>query len=189
MFADFLVREKNAFYTSLDEMDFFSRASHEVNVISILSNSILSSKSLSRYSLEETSHYARRQERQSYGGLDKNVFKGDSRDYNIDEMSAEFSVDDASFKPAKQRDPDEKCSAKQVFHRYKVEEGWHESVAKTLALMDFEKINYELIEQVVVYIAEGGSSSQPLAREGSILIFLPGMAEISTLHDQLQSNR
>merc|ERR1740128_859272 len=142
-----------------------------------------------RYSLEETSPYARRQERQNHGGLDKNVFKGDSRDYNMDEMSAEFIMDNANFKPAKFREPDEKCSSKQVFHRYKVEEGWSEPVARTLALMDFEKINYELIEQTVVYIAEGGSSSQPLAREGSILIFLPGMAEIQTLHEQLSSNR
>jgi len=144
---------------------------------------------LTRYSLEENSPFARRPERSNYGGLDKNVFQGDPGDMNMDELSAEVLLKDGNFKPAKDKDPDEKCSTKQIFHRYKVDCGWSEGVGRTLARMDFEKINYELIEKVVRYIVEGGSQQQPLPREGSILVFLPGMAEISTLHETLASNR
>ena len=53
--------------------------------------------------------------------------------------------------------------------------GWGDEVANTLARMDFERINYELIEHVLRFIVEGGSKDRPLPKEGSILIFLPGI--------------
>ena len=45
---------------------------------------------------------------------------------------------------------------------------------KSLALMDFEKINYELIEHVLMFIVDGGGRDINLPKEGSILVFLPG---------------
>ena len=50
--------------------------------------------------------------------------------------------------------------------------------------MDFEKINYDLIEAVIEYILEGPDFPQ----KGSILVFLPGLQEIMTLYDQICKN-
>ena len=41
-----------------------------------------------------------------------------------------------------------------------------------MARMDFDKINYDLIEHTLEYIAEGEHN---YPRTGSILVFLPGM--------------
>ena len=54
------------------------------------------------------------------------------------------------------------------------------SSAQTLSKMDFNKIDYDLIEAVLVHIVECAPNSR-----GSVLVFLPGMQEITTLHDQL----
>ena len=51
--------------------------------------------------------------------------------------------------------------------------------AKTLSKMDFTKIDYDLIEATLVHIVDNYPS------KGSILVFLPGMQEIMTLHDQV----
>lgn len=44
------------------------------------------------------------------------------------------------------------------------------------------QINLELVEHVLHYIVDG---DHRWPREGAILIFLPGIAEIMTLHDLL----
>jgi ATP-dependent RNA helicase DHX57 len=46
--------------------------------------------------------------------------------------------------------------------------------------MDPIKLNYKLIEAAITQIVAGEHS---FPTTGSILLFLPGMAEISTLHD------
>ncbi len=46
-------------------------------------------------------------------------------------------------------------------------------------MMDFEKIDYDLIEKTLLHIVERYPS------EGSILVFLPGMQEIMTAFDQV----
>ncbi|QQP35127.1 DEAH (AspGluAlaAsp/His) box polypeptide 57, partial [Caligus rogercresseyi] len=56
-------------------------------------------------------------------------------------------------------------------------------VCSTLSKMNFKQIDYDLIQASLEYIT--GSS---FPNEGSILIFLPGMAEISNLYDQLSSH-
>lgn len=56
-------------------------------------------------------------------------------------------------------------------------------VIKALENMDHKKINYELIEKLVVYICDAYKND-----DGAILIFLPGLAEISTLLDLLQNS-
>lgn len=58
-------------------------------------------------------------------------------------------------------------------------------VQRTLAFMDHEKINYDLIENLIVWILSG---KHEYPRQGSILVFLPGLAEISTMYEQLQRN-
>ena len=72
-----------------------------------------------------------------------------------------------------------------MYERYR---DWSETTANTLALMDWEKINYDLVEAMVVFVADGGTRDCPLPTEGSILVFLPGMQEIMTLHDNLSSH-
>ena len=52
-------------------------------------------------------------------------------------------------------------------------------VRKTLATMDHEKIDYDLIEKTLVHIVKN------FPNEGSILVFLPGMQEIMTAFDQV----
>ena len=58
---------------------------------------------------------------------------------------------------------------------------YSETTWKSLQVIDEEKINYELMELLVALIADE-------YEEGAILIFLPGMAEIRTLHDRLRAN-
>lgn len=47
---------------------------------------------------------------------------------------------------------------------------------------EYFQINLDLVEHVLTYIVEGDHS---WPREGAILIFLPGIGEIMSLHDQL----
>ncbi|KAK3925802.1 Putative ATP-dependent RNA helicase DHX57 [Frankliniella fusca] len=77
---------------------------------------------------------------------------------------------------------DEMLSLPQLMARYN---GYSMSTVKTLYLMDPEKVNYDLIETVVTYIANG---DHDYPRKGSILVFLPGIAEIRTLYNQLNDN-
>ncbi|XP_068628246.1 putative ATP-dependent RNA helicase DHX57 [Battus philenor] len=59
------------------------------------------------------------------------------------------------------------------------------ATCKNMYLMDSEKINLELIEHILTYIVEG---DHEWPKEGAILVFLPGIAEIMSLHDQLLEN-
>jgi ATP-dependent RNA helicase DHX57 len=79
-------------------------------------------------------------------------------------------------RPAKDDKPDEKLSSKQIFLRYSK---FGEKVCKTLSTMDFEKIDYDLIEATLLHIVDC------YPKEGSILVFLPGMQEIMTAFDQV----
>ncbi|EFA01881.1 putative ATP-dependent RNA helicase DHX57 [Tribolium castaneum] len=53
---------------------------------------------------------------------------------------------------------------------------------KNLLLMDPEVVNNELIETVLTWIVSGEHN---YPRKGTILVFLPGIAEITSLYDQL----
>uniref|UniRef100_I3MT40 Putative ATP-dependent RNA helicase DHX57 n=1 Tax=Ictidomys tridecemlineatus TaxID=43179 RepID=I3MT40_ICTTR len=77
--------------------------------------------------------------------------------------------------------PDQQLDFKQLLARYK---GVSKSVIKTMSIMDFEKVNLELIEALLEWIVNGKHSYPP----GAILVFLPGLAEIKMLYEQLQSN-
>jgi len=140
---------------------------------------------LTRYTLEENSPYARKiHERDNRYD---NAFAGDARDAYMDQLGGTdlLGAGENNFKPAKPGNPDEKCDPKQIYQRYA---GCSDAVRKTLSIMDYEKINYDLIEAAVIYIADGGKKGAELPREGSILVFLPGMQEIMTLYDNLNSH-
>lgn len=78
---------------------------------------------------------------------------------------------------------DENLSITDIYGRYR---DYPRSVCKTLFLMDPLKINPELIEAVMRYIIDVNESGWP--NEGSILIFLPGLAEIQAVHDALSES-
>lgn len=78
--------------------------------------------------------------------------------------------------------PDENLTVSQLNRRYKE---YSKRTCKNLFLMDPNKLNYELVETVIMWIVAGEHS---FPAEGSVLVFLPGMAEISTLHNQLMDN-
>ncbi|XP_028917678.1 putative ATP-dependent RNA helicase DHX57 isoform X2 [Ornithorhynchus anatinus] len=77
--------------------------------------------------------------------------------------------------------PDQQLNFKQLMARYK---GVSKSVIKTMSVMDMEKVNLELIEALLEWIVDGKHSYPP----GAVLVFLPGLAEIKQLYEQLQSN-
>lgn len=65
-----------------------------------------------------------------------------------------------------------------------------EGAARTLQTMDPDKINFELIEEIVLFIDRHYSAASANDDgNGAILIFLPGMAEITQCMEQLLSNR
>nr|XP_020832636.1 putative ATP-dependent RNA helicase DHX57 isoform X3 [Phascolarctos cinereus] len=77
--------------------------------------------------------------------------------------------------------PDQQLNFKQLAARYP---GFSKSVIKTMSVMDLEKVNLELIEALLEWIVDGMHSYPP----GAVLVFLPGLAEIKMLYEQLQSN-
>lgn len=77
---------------------------------------------------------------------------------------------------------DENLSLAEVFARYA---DYSRATCKTLFLADPMRINPELVEAVLRYIVAG---EHDWPREGTILIFLPGLAEIQTLHDALNDS-
>lgn len=81
---------------------------------------------------------------------------------------------------------------------------------KTIAKMDLDKINMDLVEMLLEWIIDGKhdyppgtNPAEPRARRfiadavltvcfhrpGAILVFLPGLAEIKMLYEQLMCNR
>uniref|UniRef100_A0A182VRY0 RNA helicase n=1 Tax=Anopheles minimus TaxID=112268 RepID=A0A182VRY0_9DIPT len=79
---------------------------------------------------------------------------------------------------------DENLKMADMFARYAE---YSKQTCKALYLMDPLRINPELIEHVLTYIVDDTSHSWP--REGSILIFLPGLAEIQTVHESLAESK
>ncbi|XP_034283369.1 putative ATP-dependent RNA helicase DHX57 [Pantherophis guttatus] len=77
--------------------------------------------------------------------------------------------------------PDQTLTFQQLLIRYK---GVSRSVLKTMANMDLDKVNFELIEALLEWIVSGKHLYPP----GAVLIFLPGLAEIQALYNRLQSN-
>jgi ATP-dependent RNA helicase DHX57 len=90
----------------------------------------------------------------------------------------------ANEAPPAKRAKDEKLSLSEIFCRYM---DYSRRTCKTLYLMDPLKINPELIECVLTYIVDSNDHDWP--RDGSILVFLPGLAEIQSVYDALNDSK
>lgn len=78
---------------------------------------------------------------------------------------------------------DENLSLTQIVCRY---QGYNKQTHKNLYVMDHDQINFELIESILEWIIFG---EHDYPKTGSILIFLPGFAEIISLKDLLYENK
>lgn len=86
--------------------------------------------------------------------------------------------------PAKSVEPsnkikDEDLAFAQLLARYK---DYTHVCCKNICLMDPTVVNNELIESLLMWIVFG---EHKYPRQGTILVFLPGIAEITNLYDQL----
>ncbi|XP_054033244.1 putative ATP-dependent RNA helicase DHX57 [Dryobates pubescens] len=131
---------------------------------------------MTRYVLEDSSPYRRKakQEKQS-GRHERTAFEEVEEDLRCAGML------EGSDRAVRDSDPDQKLTLKQLLVRYK---GVSKTVLKTMSAMDLDKVNLELIEALLEWIVAGRHSYPP----GAVLIFLPGLAEIKMLYEQLQSN-
>ncbi|XP_045484488.1 putative ATP-dependent RNA helicase DHX57 [Pieris rapae] len=121
---------------------------------------------LTNYVLEENGHFARK------------IKKADKKVDFETEIETSDVRSEACVEP-KVSIRDENLTISQVLARYPK---CNRVTWKNLFLMDTEKINIELIEHVLTYIVSGDHN---WPKEGAILIFLPGIGEIMSLHDQL----
>lgn len=133
------------------------------------------------YVIEDGSPYMRSgKQNQSTTGARS---RGDLRDV-VDDLSDDvwnfMSFCNKDF--VKDSVPDQQLSLQDLTIRYK---DTKKSVLKTIATMDLDKINMDLVESLLEWIVEGKHNYPP----GAVLVFLPGLAEIKMLYEQLQSNR
>ncbi|KAM8809718.1 putative ATP-dependent RNA helicase DHX57 isoform 1-T1 [Eudromia elegans] len=132
---------------------------------------------MTRYVLEDSSPYRRKtkQENKQNGRHKRTAFEEVEEDLRRAGILGE--VDTA----VRDSDPDQKLTLKQLLARYK---GVNKAVLKTMSVMDLDKVNLELIEALLEWILTGRHSYPP----GAVLVFLPGLAEIKMLYEQLQTN-
>uniref|UniRef100_A0A663N2K3 Putative ATP-dependent RNA helicase DHX57 n=1 Tax=Athene cunicularia TaxID=194338 RepID=A0A663N2K3_ATHCN len=132
---------------------------------------------MTRYVLEDGSPYRRKtkQENKQNGRQKRTAFE------EVEEDLRRAGILEGTDTVVRDSDPDQKLTLKQLLTRYK---GVNKMVLKTMSVMDLDKINLELIEALLEWIVAGRHSYPP----GAVLIFLPGLAEIKMLYEQLQSN-
>ncbi|XP_027745036.1 putative ATP-dependent RNA helicase DHX57 [Empidonax traillii] len=132
---------------------------------------------MTRYVLEDCSPYRRKakQENKQNGRHKRTAFE------EVEEDLRRAGLLEGTDTVVRDSDPDQKLTLKQLLTRYK---GVNKAVLKTMSLMDLDKVNLELIEALLEWIVAGRHSYPP----GAVLIFLPGLAEIKMLYEQLQSN-
>ncbi|KAK7487044.1 hypothetical protein BaRGS_00021714, partial [Batillaria attramentaria] len=138
---------------------------------------------ITKYVVEDNSPYARLQKKSSnVSGKKKKDFTLSYADA-IEESLMGLSLQgyDEDDEPS-DRMRDDKLNVKQLMARYP---DCSKRTIRTMALMDLEKINYDLILLLLEWIVSGDHSHP---KEGGILIFLPGFAEIQTMLDTLLSS-
>ncbi|XP_066141105.1 putative ATP-dependent RNA helicase DHX57 [Euwallacea fornicatus] len=113
------------------------------------------------YILEDCSEFARK-------------IKNDS-----DYLEAMMAKSELSVNKPMARIKDENLSIQQIIARY---EGYSLKTCKNLFLMDTDKINNDLIENVLTWVVRG---KHDYPKTGTILVFLPGIGEITALYEQL----
>ncbi|XP_071780554.1 putative ATP-dependent RNA helicase DHX57 [Centroberyx gerrardi] len=135
-----------------------------------------------RYVIEDGSPYMR-SGKQNFSSTSGRGGKGGPKDMvdNLgDDMWNFMSFCKKDF--VKDSIPDQQLSLQDLTVRYK---DTKKSVLKTMAAMDLDKINMDLVESLLEWIVDGGHNYPP----GAVLVFMPGLAEIKMLYEQLQSNR
>ncbi|XP_066909694.1 putative ATP-dependent RNA helicase DHX57 isoform X2 [Halyomorpha halys] len=126
---------------------------------------------MTHYRLEEYSMYSRK------------IGKQNSRDLDSLDQECELAdIQRRNLLAPDKKNRDEFLPICQFFYRYRE---FPRPVIKTLYLLDLDRINNDLIECALMWIIEG-NHQYPM--EGSILIFLPGIAEILSLRDALQAH-
>ncbi|XP_019623182.1 PREDICTED: putative ATP-dependent RNA helicase DHX57 isoform X1 [Branchiostoma belcheri] len=131
------------------------------------------------YVIEENSPYARSMK--PSGGASK--MKVSSRREFFEDVTEQLkSLEVSGVKPPKDSTPDQNLNLQEMLYRYT---DLRKSVVKTLATMDFEKINNDLMEALLEWIVLG---DHQYPKDGAVLVFLPGLAEITSLYEQLQSS-
>ncbi|XP_062238663.1 putative ATP-dependent RNA helicase DHX57 [Platichthys flesus] len=132
------------------------------------------------YVIEDGSPYMRSGKQNMSGGRTSKVEPRNMVDDLGDDMwnFMSFSKKDT----VKDSIPDQQLSLQDLTVRYR---DTKKSVLKTMSAMDLDKINMDLVESLLEWIVDGKHNYPP----GAVLVFLPGLAEIKTLYEQLQSNR
>ncbi|XP_072265233.1 putative ATP-dependent RNA helicase DHX57 [Pyxicephalus adspersus] len=133
-----------------------------------------------RYVIEDTSPYHRSSRHSS---TKEKPNKGKSYEEILGELDYEINgaLRIQESRVLKDNMPDQQLSFNELCTRYS---DVSKSIINTLSNMDLDKINLELIELLLEWIIDGNHSYPP----GAVLVFLPGMAEIKLLYEQLQSN-
>ncbi|XP_070784836.1 putative ATP-dependent RNA helicase DHX57 isoform X3 [Enoplosus armatus] len=136
----------------------------------------------SRYVIEDGSPYIRsgKQNSSSTSGRGSKVDPRGMVDDLGDDMWNFMSFTKKDF--VKDSVPDQQLSLQELTVRYK---DTKKSVLKTISAMDLDKINMDLVESLLEWIVDGKHNYPP----GAVLVFLPGLAEIKVLYEQLKSNR
>ncbi|XP_066172783.1 putative ATP-dependent RNA helicase DHX57 isoform X2 [Sylvia atricapilla] len=130
---------------------------------------------LTRYVLEDSSPYRRKVKQEQNGRHKRTAFE------EVEEDLRRAGLLETTDTMVRDSDPDQKLTLKQLLTRYK---GVSKAVLKTMSVMDLDKVNLELIEALLEWIVTGKHTYPP----GAVLIFLPGLAEIKMLYEQLQTN-
>uniref|UniRef100_A0A8C5T3U5 Putative ATP-dependent RNA helicase DHX57 n=1 Tax=Malurus cyaneus samueli TaxID=2593467 RepID=A0A8C5T3U5_9PASS len=161
--------------------ELFSQYFHSCPIISIpgekhsfLSSSIVVEICF-QYVLEDSSPYRRKVKQEQNARHKRTAFE------EVEEDLRRAGLLETTDTVVRDSDPDQKLTLKQLLIRYK---GVSKAVLKTMSVMDLDKVNLELIEALLEWIVAGRHSYPP----GAVLIFLPGLAEIKMLYEQLQTN-
>ncbi|XP_076442712.1 putative ATP-dependent RNA helicase DHX57 [Babylonia areolata] len=138
------------------------------------------------YIIEERSPYGRSQQKPPDKGRELNMKQGRKKKGTLSYADAiEESLMGLSLggwgsdDEPDDKKQDEHLNVKEMSARYP---GLSKRTIKTMATMDLEKINYDLILSLLSWIV---SDKHEYPKEGAILVFLPGFAEIQSLMDLL----
>ncbi|XP_073776686.1 putative ATP-dependent RNA helicase DHX57 isoform X2 [Danio rerio] len=135
-----------------------------------------------RYVIEDGSPYRRSTKLNRSSGPGGTTGKGRALVEDFDDDGGWSFTSFRNKESVKDSVPDQQLSQQDLTVRYS---NYSKSVVKTLAAMDLDKINMDLVESLLEWIVDGDHSYPP----GAVLVFLPGLAEIKQLYEQLQSNR
>ncbi|XP_057198416.1 putative ATP-dependent RNA helicase DHX57 isoform X2 [Triplophysa rosa] len=135
-----------------------------------------------RYVIEDGSPYRRSTKKNNPPGQSVRTGKGQTRVEDLDDDGGWSFTNFMNKDSVKDSVPDQQLSLPELTVRYS---NYSKSVLKTLAAMDLDKINLDLVESVLEWIVDGGHGYPP----GAVLVFLPGLSEIKQLYEHLQSNR